>query len=494
MTDPNSNPPPAKDPKQALIAGAAWTIGMRWSAKGLGFVNTAIMARLLMPADYGVVAMAMLVVGLIQAFLDLGVDTALLRKNEVSRDEVDSAWTLHIIQSLIVGAFIGMAGWPAELYFKEARVGPMLWVLAACVVVAGFQNVGMVLAQKALNFKLEFTQMVLAKSLSVAATITAGVLLGDYRALLIGIATGYIGNTALSYWLHPYRPRWNTSRIGDIWAVTKWLMIGNMGGYLLGKVDELIAARVGSTAQFGIYNVGADLGTIPVASIGPAIMQSLLPVLARFEHEPERTNRAITKTIGALNTVTLPIGLGFAAMALPITLLALGAKWADTALFVALFSLCGAARFLLNPLHALLVLKGHAKITSRVVWAEFGFFVVFASVLVPTLALPGLALARLSGILCNAGMTAWSARRHCQIDLRAVGAGLIRPMLGSVLMAGLMWLTAQQFTLPILQLACGMLVGGAFFITWSFVTWHFAKRPDGLESTVIEQYLRWKTR
>jgi len=85
-------------PKATLIRGAAWTVGTRWLIKGVGFINTIIMARLLVPADYGIVAMAMLVVGLIQAFLDFGAATALLRKGEVSRDEVDSAWTLRSLK------------------------------------------------------------------------------------------------------------------------------------------------------------------------------------------------------------------------------------------------------------------------------------------------------------------------------------------------------------------------------------------------------------
>ena len=70
---------PTNNPKTNLIRGAAWTIGTRWIIKGLGFLNTVIMARLLMPEDYGIVAMGMLVVGLIQTFLDFGPGTALLR-------------------------------------------------------------------------------------------------------------------------------------------------------------------------------------------------------------------------------------------------------------------------------------------------------------------------------------------------------------------------------------------------------------------------------
>ena len=88
---------PALSLKVTLIKGAMWTVGARWAVKGIGFLNTMIMARLLLPEDYGIVGMAMLVVGLTQAFMDFGATTALLRKDAVTPDEIDSAWTLKLL-------------------------------------------------------------------------------------------------------------------------------------------------------------------------------------------------------------------------------------------------------------------------------------------------------------------------------------------------------------------------------------------------------------
>lgn len=473
-------------PKRAFIAGAFWTVGMRWAVKGIGFINTAIMARLLAPADYGLVAMAMLVVGLIGAFLDMGTEVALLRKDQVSKDEIDSAWTLQAVQGVLIGSVVAAVSIPATLYFEEPRITPMLWVLGACVAIGGLQNVGLVLAQKQLKFQLEFWHSVAAKILSVVATIVAGVTLGDYRALLIGIATGYIGGTLLSYLMHPYRPRWNTREARSIWDVSKWLMVGSMGGYLLGKVDELAAARIGSTAEFGTYNVGADLGSLPVTSIGPAIMQSMLPVLAKLEDQPERTNAAITKVIRALNTITLPLGVGVAALAAPIALVVLGAKWLEAASFIAIFALCGSVRFTVTPLGAQMVLRNHTRIASRMVWFEFAFFIAGALLLAPLYGITGLALARLAALMGNASVVAWTARRCCGISLRPIAFALARPLLGSALMAGVITAATQQLQVPLAQLLVGAAAGGVFFVMWSFITWHVVGRPEGLESTLID--------
>lgn len=99
--------------------------------------------------------------------------------------------TLRWLQSLSVGLILLIAAPLAAKYFNEPRVKYVLWTLAACVAVAGASNIGVVLAQKAFNFSIDFRLQVTGKILGVIATIVAGYQLRDYRALVIGIATSY---------------------------------------------------------------------------------------------------------------------------------------------------------------------------------------------------------------------------------------------------------------------------------------------------------------
>jgi lipopolysaccharide exporter len=226
----------------------------------MGLASTVVVARLLLPADYGIVAMSMLVVGLIQAMLDFGAATALLRKGGVTPAEINSAWTLRLLEGCVVGLILIAAASPSAHYFREPRVEMVLWVLAACIAINSASNIGFTLAQKEFNFSLEFRHNLICKSMGVIATITAAYVLGDYRALVIGVATGYTSGCLMSYVMHPYRPSWDTSKISDIWAVTKWLMLAGVGGFILRKSDELIAARIGTTGEYGQYNVGPCCG------------------------------------------------------------------------------------------------------------------------------------------------------------------------------------------------------------------------------------------
>jgi peptidoglycan biosynthesis protein MviN/MurJ (putative lipid II flippase) len=133
-----------------------------------------------------------------------------------------------------------------------------------------------------------------------------------------------------------------------------------------------------------------------------------------------------------------------------------------------------------------MVMRGFANMTTWVAWLELGAFCAAALLLAPEYALPGLAAARLFSILVTSVMVALAARKHCGIHLRGIAMVLVRPVVGSCLMAGVIMAVLQWVQLPALQLLVGVLCGGGFFAAWSFLTWHLVGRPDGFESTLIE--------
>ncbi|MDO8348529.1 MAG: lipopolysaccharide biosynthesis protein [Rugosibacter sp.] len=478
---------PTDNPKTNLIRGAAWTIGTRWIIKALGFINTVIMARLLLPEDYGIVAMGMLVVGLIQTFLDFGPATALLRKAEVSRDEIDSAWTLGIIQGIAAGLAL-LAALPVAVdYFKEPRLIFVLWALAASVIFISFGNIGQVLARKAFIYTLDFKIATTGKIVSVVTTVIAGIMLHDYRALVVGIIAGYTLPVFLSYLWHPYRPRWNTSKIGEIWMLTKWLMLARIAQFILRKGDEFVAARIGTTHQFGLYNVGSDFGQMPVGEIGPAMLKALLPVLSSLEGNIERTNQAVIKTIAAINTVIWPIGLGFMAIAAQATEIALGSKWLEAVPFISLFALASVLQTITAPANTLLILHGHTRSQSQIVWIEFGSFVAAAIALVPGFHLVGLALARIISSAVNSLVTLLYTKKICRLPIIPILKTIARPLAGAVAMYGLVTYLQGIIDAPMPRLAAAILSGAAFFMLWSLLSWHLAGRPEGLESTLMDK-------
>lgn len=473
------------------MRGAAWAVGMRWGTRALGLINTLVMARILMPSEYGIVAMGSAVAGLIHALLDFGAGTALLRKAELDADDINSAWTLRVLQGILVGSLLILLSPVASSYFSEPRVMVVLWVFGVSVMVAGATNIGLILAHKSFNFAIEFKVSIAATVLRVLATIAAGLIFGDYRALILGIVVGELSSTLLSYVMHSYRPRWNTRKINEIWAVTKWLMLSSAGSFFVRRADELIGGRIAvSPGQFGAYSVGSDLGQLPTSEVGPAMQRAVLPLLSSMSGLAKDVNSVVIKVTNAVNTVTLPLGLGLAALAEPFTELVLGQNWSETHFYIMGFAVVGVLQSMPGSINTLLVMRGHTKQHSMTVWFGFSAFCLAALVLVPVLSLVGLVWARAIGAAIGFAWAVMSARRLCQLSVRALWRGLWRPVLGALLMYALVRWVSARFGNPVEQLVVGVTTGAAFYLGWCLLAWRVVGRPEGIESMTLEWLAR----
>ncbi|MCE2572206.1 oligosaccharide flippase family protein [Motilimonas eburnea] len=474
------------DAKKAMLHGAMWTVAMRWGGKFLGLISTIIVARLVLPEDYAVIAMAMLVVGLLEAFIDLGAATALIREPKPNTDFINSAWTLRFCQSAIVSLLLLTLASPCAAFFNEPNVAPILLLLAGCMLLNGANNFGLVLARKALNFALDFKVQIIAKSCQVLATVIAAYYLGDYRALAIGVALGYLLGFILSYVMHPYRPWFCTRAWPQIWQFSKWLIIANSAQYLLQKLDQLVAGRTGTSHEFGLYNVGGDLGQLPTAELGPAIIKSFLPVLSSIQDQPERVNRGVLKVLAILNTLTLPVGFGIAVIADPLGNLMLGPNWQGVAPFIALFGICSAFKVAPKPLSSLLLLHGYSKNQSGILVIELVSFILAAWLLMPLYGLVGLVLARISAAILVIFAFCYEAQQKCALPFWQPLSTLVRPLACALIMYWSCTELLKQLNLnnDLYQLAVAIPSGALIYGVLMWVLWLLCRKPMGLEQEI----------
>src|ERR1700722_7876359 len=204
MTSPASKPTSLQ---RHMVKGSAWAVAVRWAVRALGLVSTIILARLLMPADFGIVTMAMIVVGTLEIFSQTGQYQAIIRHPNPSREHYDTAWTIFIILCSILAALIFLAAPVADYYFHEPRAVLVVRILALKTFINGFENVGVVNFRRDLQFNKQFLFQVLPSVLSFFVTLGAAFLLRNYWALVIGILSQEFTSFLLSYALSPFRPR-----------------------------------------------------------------------------------------------------------------------------------------------------------------------------------------------------------------------------------------------------------------------------------------------
>lgn len=473
------------DLASAFARGALWSVGLRWAVKAIGLVSTVVLARLLTPQDFGIVAIAMLCVSFIDVLFSTGSESVVLRDPDAPRELVDSAWSFKLMESLCIAAALALAAPFAAEFFREPRLVPVILTLAVGLGSVGFASFGPLLARRSLDFALEVRLAVTSKVIAFAITLSLAVWLRNYWALVIGAVSGYVSGTLLSYVFHDYRPRFRVSHIRQIWSFSQWMVVSSIGNYFTSKADELLLARIGTTDQMGLYSVASDIGQTVTGELMAPMNRALLPVLARLNDTRQRLQDALGKMVCAANIVVLPAGFGLAAISTQTVDVLLGPKWAGAAPLLTIFAIAQALRYMIGPYPIALIVIGKPRTISVLVWIEAAVLIACALLLADRGVL-GLAWAR--AIAAGVAVLAWiSIGATFGFGAARFARAVWRPLAGAVAMFVLLRALPQEHwvDLPVADLVMRILTGTTLYCGWIVITWQLLGRPDGLESRVF---------
>ena len=227
-----------------MAKGTGWTILSRLGVQSIGFVSTIILARLLVPADFGLVALATTFSGALAALSEFSFDVVLIQNQNASREHYDTAWTLGICRNSIIAACLLAGGGPIAALFGDPRLKSVAHCLAAGAVIGGFYNIGVVDFRKDLAFHKDLIFNLIQRLGSFAITVTLAFIWRDYWALVAGIIGGGTIQVALSYIMHGYRPRLSLARWREIMHFSKWLLLNNVCNFAYARCDTFVLGKL----------------------------------------------------------------------------------------------------------------------------------------------------------------------------------------------------------------------------------------------------------
>jgi O-antigen/teichoic acid export membrane protein len=482
-----------------MMRGAAWSVAMRWTVRAIGLISTVILARLLTPEDYGIVAMAMLVVGLIEVFGDTGNQLALLRYREPTRVHYDSAFTIGLLTSLVLGVIVLAVAPLAAWSFGEPRVAPVMQVLSLRVFVGGFSNIGTVAFRHELDFAKDFRFLVYRKLLTFLSGLIAALIVSNYWALVAGIVIGEFGSVASSYAMHHYRPWPAFGKIRELWSMSGWFLLGSVASFAHERGDEYVVSAIAPTDVFGKYHVAADIANLPAAEIVLPLARGLFPIYSRLAAQPEQLLYAYLNVLSMIAVICCAIAAGTAAIADDLVAVLLGSQWQGSApllMWLVLHSACvGFAS------SALLVHQaaGEAQLYARYSWIR-------VAVMLPALVLVAwltrdvvdVAIARAAVSLLLIPLILATLPHLIPITAGHVFGVSWRPLIA----AGVMYMVVERlqaalpFALPVTRVCVTVPAGAAIFFGVLMVAWLLAGRPPGPERASMRwlggQLARWR--
>ena len=468
-----------------IVGGSLWMIGMRWTMRLIGLVSTIILARLLTPADFGIVAMAVIVVGLLDMLADAGVDLALLRNREAGKAHWDTAWTIRVMQGFIVAVLILLAIAPAASLFDDDRLRPVLAVLALRPVIDGFTNIGIVAFRRDLDFAREFRFGVLQKLGGFVVVVVLALVWRNYWALIVGRLAGGLISVAISYVMHSYRPRFTLKEFRSIWSFSQWLLVSRLGIFGNRNADKFVAGSLAGTATMGDYHVAKELGTMLANELIGPVRRAMFPNFAILIAEEKRFAQHAALMLSYLAALILPIQFGIGAVAPDFVSVVLGPRWTGITPLIEVLVLAGAASSLMLAVEFLLPVSNNTRTAALASGLEL-------LVLVPALifamragGIESLPVARLAVAVLFIPVMFGLVARACSIPVLMLYGAIWRPLLAAATMAvsvrylhGLLeWPAAARLTVTVIS-------GVAIYPIVLALLWIASGRKAGIETDV----------
>jgi lipopolysaccharide exporter len=323
-----------------MLTGVAWMMGFRLFDRAAGIVSIMVLARLLLPEHFGVVALATGVVGLIELLASLGLDTILIQKRDITRAHYDTAWTIQLGIATLCAVLLCIAAVPASHFFREPRLAPIAYALAVGLLLDGLVNIRIVDFRRQMRFDKEFLFMATRRLVAVTLTITSAFALRNEWALAIGIVSSRATGVVMSYVMRPVLPRLTLEARDELLGHSSWLFLGNIVMFTRQRASEFTLGRISGTTSVGAYLLASDLANTLSQELVSPINRVALPDMSA-QDTPQGIAKRFDTLTGQLAIVLTPLCFGLSACADGVIGLLFGAKWLASVELLRILALAG---------------------------------------------------------------------------------------------------------------------------------------------------------
>ncbi len=477
-----------------MATGALWMVLFKLLERGLGLISTLILARLLMPKDFGIVAMAMSVIALLELFSAFGMDTVLIQQRDARPEHFDTAWTLNVLAGCAVATLLAVLSIPASHFYREPRLVAVALALAVGAVIQGLENVGVVEFRKQLRFDREFRYLLAKKLLAFVVTVPLAFWLRNYWALVIGTLAGRAGAVCLSYLIQPLRPRFSLATASEMLHFSKWLMVQNLLSFLKERSASFFIGRVAGPAALGMFSVSAEVASMPGTELIAPINRAILPAYVKLAHDPVALGREYLSVMAGIGLIGVPAVAGVALTAPFIVLLVLGPTWTAAEPLLEVLAFFGITQVLQSNAYSAFIALGKPAIFAKINAFHVVALLLCLSTLTPVYGARGAAWAYVVAAIAALPVNFYYIIKFLGLRSLDFVARLWRPLLSAAVMyvTGKLWgpqlppgakSSAEAFV-PLLSCIA---VGAATYVVVDILLWLIAGRPDGAETWLLRE-------
>jgi O-antigen/teichoic acid export membrane protein len=471
-------------------------VAFKFLDRGIGLCSTVVLARLLAPSDFGLIAMASMLIAALQLLFFFSFDVHLIQKADAGRAEFDTVWTCNVLFGMVVAAALAALAHFMAGFYHEPRLETVIYTLALGCAVAGFANIGPVMFRREMRFDREFKFMFGKRMAPVLVTIPVAIWMRSYWALALGQLTGTLVSVGLSYYMSTYRPRFSLEKRAELFHASKWLLVNNLLAFLNGRAADFVIGRFAGSAGLGLYTISSEISTLPTTELVAPINRAAFPGYARVAHDLALLRNSFLEVISMIALFAVPAGLGIVVLADLLVPAILGWKWQPAVPLIQVLAVYGVLGALQTNIGYVYLAVGRPRLITLVAFMQF---LVFMALLLPATwshGATGAAWAFLGTVVLMVPVNQLLITHQLKLSLRGYCARLWRP-----LVAGIAMLLALNSLKGVLQpghathalvaalLTC-VAAGALVYAAVLYLLWRLSGRPDGAERACLNQFER----
>lgn len=437
------------DIKHRVVSGSAWTLFANISSQAISFLVTVVLARLLTPGDFGVVAISAVFTGVITLFQDVGMGAALIQRKDIDDDYLSTSFSISLLAGVCLAVLLAAFSPLIAAFYKETVLRDILLVSSIGFLLSPFTSIHTSILSKRLEFKkvalITLGTQVVSGAISVALALTGyglwSMVLGKIlsQPILIPVVWSVV----------KWRPKFRIIRkcFTDLFGFSSHLLGFNLLNFLARNLDNLIIGKYLGPQLLGYYSVAYNLMLKPLQLISWSIGKVLFPVFSSIQDDPEQTRAVYLKIIRSISLITFPMMTGLYMVAEEFILSVYGDTWRPAILPLKLLCAVGAIQSIGTTAGVIFNSQGRSDLTLKVgsvsasaivigfiigiQWGLIGVITAYIAVSLPVFFLGQFYANRLIGLRMNAIFAALFPAAACSGFMVMVLASL-RYLNGSV--------------------------------------------------------------
>jgi O-antigen/teichoic acid export membrane protein len=337
--------------KKKTAKGMIWSTVERFSTQGIQFVFGIILARLLTPEDYGVIAMLTIFLAVSQTFIDSGFGSAIIRKIDRTEKDMATMFFFNIVMSLVCYAVIFLAAPFISRFYDMPDLVPILRVLALKLIFQAFSTVQVTSVTIKIDFKIQ-------AKISLVCAILSGIIGLVFAFQGFGVWSLVIqtlSSTLLTSLLYTVIVRWHPTCFFSkesfkyLFSYGSKILLSGLLNKIFDNIYALVIGKFYTAAQLGGYSRAERFAQFPSSNLTGILQRVSFPVLSTLQNNPDKLHSSYIKFLNLSAFLVFPLMMGLLALASPLTYVLLTEKWSGMILFLQILCLS----MMWYPVHAI---------------------------------------------------------------------------------------------------------------------------------------------